>query len=157
MYLIIWSLRSNSVTRQVNFHWTKIGGKCQNGKIQLRHFGRFSNIWGKVFMRRSHQRVHECILKMVENVYLYVFDDVLDVTYLMTLLAPHLVGDLGIPQAKLKINENQSRNVFSIVCIPYTYPKKLLIQRGSQAKLSCYFFSIQWTTDIVARMSETFL
>ena len=36
----------------------------------------------------------------------YVFDDVLDVTYLMTLLAPHLVGNLGIPLAKLKINEN---------------------------------------------------
>ena len=91
-------------------------------------------------MRRSHQRVQECILKMVENVYLYVFDDVLDVTYLMTLLAPHLVGDLGIPQAKLKINENQSRNVLYVFL---TYPKKLLIQRGSQAKLSCYFFSIQ--------------
>ena len=72
----------------------------------------------------------------------YVFDDVLDVTYLMTLLAPHLVGggDLGIPQAKLKINENQSRNVLYVFL---TYPKKLLIQRGSQAKLSCYFFSIQ--------------
>ena len=25
-----WSLRSNSVTRQVNFHRTKIGTKCQN-------------------------------------------------------------------------------------------------------------------------------
>ena len=95
---------------------------------------------GEVFMRRSHQRVQECILKMVENVYLYVFDDVLDVTYLMTLLAPHLVGNLGIPQAKLKINENQSRNVLYVFL---TYPKKLLIQRGSQAKLSCYFFSIQ--------------
>ena len=71
-------------------------------------------------MRRSHQRVQECILKMVENVYLYVFDDVLDVTYLMTLLAPHLVGggDLGIPQAKLKINENHCRSVFPIVFLP---------------------------------------
>ena len=50
----------------------------------------------------------------------YVFDDVLDVTYLMTLLAPHLVGggDLGIPQAKLKINENHFRSVFPIVFLP---------------------------------------
>ena len=24
-----WILMSNSATRQVNFHWTKIGGKCQ--------------------------------------------------------------------------------------------------------------------------------
>ena len=50
----------------------------------------------------------------------YVFDDVLDVTYLMTLLAPHLVGggDLGIPQAKLKINENHCRSVFPIVFLP---------------------------------------
>ena len=29
------SLRSNSVTRQVNFKWTKIGRKCQNSKIQM--------------------------------------------------------------------------------------------------------------------------
>ena len=38
-----WSLRSNSVTRQVSFNRTKIGGKCQNQKIQLRHFRWFSN------------------------------------------------------------------------------------------------------------------
>ena len=29
----------NSVTRQVNFNRTKIDGKCQNSKIQMRHFG----------------------------------------------------------------------------------------------------------------------
>ena len=29
-FLKIWSLRSNSVTRQVSFNRTKIGGKCQN-------------------------------------------------------------------------------------------------------------------------------
>ena len=28
-----WSLRSNSVTRQVNFNRTKIGGKCQNSNV----------------------------------------------------------------------------------------------------------------------------
>ena len=28
-FLKIWSLRSNSVTRRVNFNWTKIGEKCQ--------------------------------------------------------------------------------------------------------------------------------
>ena len=33
-----WSI---SVTRQVNFKRTKIGGKCQNWKIQMRHFGIF--------------------------------------------------------------------------------------------------------------------
>ena len=27
-----------SVTRQVSFNRTKIGGKCQNSKIQMRHF-----------------------------------------------------------------------------------------------------------------------
>ena len=32
------SLLSNSVTRQVSFNRTKIGGKCQNSKIQMRHF-----------------------------------------------------------------------------------------------------------------------
>ena len=37
-----WSLRSNSVTRQVSFNCAKIGGKCQNSKIQMRHFRWFS-------------------------------------------------------------------------------------------------------------------
>ena len=36
-------LRSNSVTRQVNINRTKIGGKCQNSKIEMRHFEYFSN------------------------------------------------------------------------------------------------------------------
>ena len=31
-FLKTWSLRSNSVTRQVSFNRTKIGGKCQNVK-----------------------------------------------------------------------------------------------------------------------------
>ena len=42
-FLKIWSLRSNSVTRQVNFSMTKIGGKRQNSKNQMRHFEKFSN------------------------------------------------------------------------------------------------------------------
>ena len=33
-FLKTWSLRSNSVTRQVNFNRTKIGRKCQNGKTK---------------------------------------------------------------------------------------------------------------------------
>ena len=36
-------LQSNSVTRQVTFNRTKISGKCQNSKIQMRHFEGFSN------------------------------------------------------------------------------------------------------------------
>ena len=31
-------LRSNSVSRQVTFNRTNIGGKCQSWKIQMRHF-----------------------------------------------------------------------------------------------------------------------
>ena len=37
-FLKIWSLRSNSVTRQVSFKSTKMGGKCQNKKNQMRLF-----------------------------------------------------------------------------------------------------------------------
>ena len=36
-------MRSIRVTRQVSFKRLKIGGKCQNWKIQMRHFGWFSN------------------------------------------------------------------------------------------------------------------
>ena len=42
-FLKTWSLRSNSGTRQVSFNRTKIGGKCQNSKIQMRHIESFSN------------------------------------------------------------------------------------------------------------------
>ena len=38
-----WSLRSNSVTRQVIFNRRKIGAKCHNKKIQMRHFEQISN------------------------------------------------------------------------------------------------------------------
>ena len=31
------NVKSNSVTRQVSFNRTKIGGKCQNSKIQMGH------------------------------------------------------------------------------------------------------------------------
>ena len=51
-FLEIWSLRSNSVTRRVTFNRTKNRGKCQNSKIQMRHFEWFSN--NVVFGR------HEC-------------------------------------------------------------------------------------------------
>ena len=37
-FLKTWSLRSNSATRQVTYNWTKNDGKCQNRKIQIRHF-----------------------------------------------------------------------------------------------------------------------
>ena len=38
-FLKTWSLRSSSVTRQVNFNWTKIGWKRRhNWKSQMRHF-----------------------------------------------------------------------------------------------------------------------
>ena len=42
-FLKTWSLRSNSVTRQVSFNRTKIGGKYQTSNIKMRHFGWFSN------------------------------------------------------------------------------------------------------------------
>ena len=43
-FLKNWSLRSNSVTSQVTFNRTKIGGKCPNWNIEMRHFEWFSNI-----------------------------------------------------------------------------------------------------------------
>ena len=38
-------MRSDSVTRQVSFNRTKIGGKCQNSKIQMRHLSNFQTIF----------------------------------------------------------------------------------------------------------------
>ena len=48
-----WSLRSNSVTRQVTFKRTKTGGKCQNLKNSNETFQWFSNIvprWVKLWI-----------------------------------------------------------------------------------------------------------
>ena len=47
-FLKTWSLRSNSVTRQVSFDRTKIGEKCQNSKIQKSKrdiLSNFQTIW----------------------------------------------------------------------------------------------------------------
>ena len=40
-FLKTYSLWSNIITIQVSFNLTKIGGKCQNWKTQMRHFGGF--------------------------------------------------------------------------------------------------------------------
>ena len=44
-FLITWIVRSNSITRQVNFYRTKISGQCnvKKRKLLMRHFGWFSN------------------------------------------------------------------------------------------------------------------
>ena len=59
-FLKTWSLRSNSVTRQVSFNRTNIGGKCQNQEIQMRHFGWFSNT---VILCNTSKAVAECQIK----------------------------------------------------------------------------------------------
>ena len=46
-----WSWRSNSVTRQVTFNRTKI-----NGKFQMRHFEKFSNIVHPANSKRRRSR-----------------------------------------------------------------------------------------------------
>ena len=52
--------RSNSVTRQVTFNRTKIGGKCLNWKIQMRHFGWFSNYvrWHKLTQKDLKKNIN---------------------------------------------------------------------------------------------------
>jgi len=70
-FLKIWSLRPNSVTRQVSFNRSKIGRKCQNSKIQMRHFGWFSNTVNldsffltgpeEVTFRRAQHSIHQRI------------------------------------------------------------------------------------------------
>ena len=51
-FLKTWSLRSNSVTRQVSFNRTKIGGKCQNSNttfwvkgLKVENGGKIQNGW----------------------------------------------------------------------------------------------------------------
>ena len=73
-FLKTWSLRSNSATRQVSFDRSKIGGKCQNWKFQMRHFGWFSNsvtlfenTWYLALLR------NETILRWISNNVLQLF------------------------------------------------------------------------------------
>ena len=42
-FLKNWNMRSNSVTRRVNFIRTKIDEKWQNWKFEMRHFESFLN------------------------------------------------------------------------------------------------------------------
>ena len=48
-FLKTWSLRSNSVTRQVNFNRTKIGGKCQKFKCDI--LSNFQTMWDGVYKK----------------------------------------------------------------------------------------------------------
>ena len=59
-FLKTCSLWSNSVTRQVNFNWSKIGGKCQNWRSNMRHFRWFSNTMSdKIYFKTSyHNNFH---------------------------------------------------------------------------------------------------
>ena len=50
-FLKTWSLRSNSVTRQVNLKRTIIDGICENWNIQMRHFEWVSNTVQSVKLR----------------------------------------------------------------------------------------------------------
>ena len=61
------SLRSNSVTRQINFNQTKISRKCHNSKIEMRLFWWFSNTvrWGENFVKNSQK--WNCEMIFVKN------------------------------------------------------------------------------------------
>ena len=63
-FLKTWNLRSNRVTRLVSFNWTKFGGKCLNWKINLRHFGWFSNTVKWLSNERSSLRSHYCCMRL---------------------------------------------------------------------------------------------
>ena len=54
-FLKIWSLRSNSVTRQVTFKRTKIGGNAKIQKILMRHWTR-KNSWKFVYIQARYCR-----------------------------------------------------------------------------------------------------
>ena len=70
-FLKTWSWRSNSVTRQVSFNRTKIGGKCQNSKIRIRHFEYFLNTVSLVKVNnheiviQQSQHSRQCTAKQV--------------------------------------------------------------------------------------------
>ena len=50
------SLWSNSVTRQVNFNRTKIGGKCQNSKVRLEKKDKYENCFAVCLLCKA--RLH---------------------------------------------------------------------------------------------------
>ena len=71
-FLKTWSLRSNSVTRQVSFNRTKIGGKCQNSNATFwvifkqcelgisGHFGSRRSLHSSVICRSFHWNFRIC-------------------------------------------------------------------------------------------------
>ena len=68
----IGSWRSNSVTRQVTFNRAKIGGKCQNSNILMRHFEWFSSIVEYHFLKRYWQVVMAGATKVFQ---IYILGD----------------------------------------------------------------------------------
>ena len=77
-FLKTWSLRSNSVTRQVNSNWIKIDGKCQNSNATFWVFSNNVLCLKHFFFCFSVTENTQC-LKINKNVslqYSYIFEAV---------------------------------------------------------------------------------
>ena len=67
-FLKTWSLRSNSVTRQVTFHRTKIGGKRQNSNatfwVILKHCEYRNTGWPKKHKAQAKKVCQNCLVTL---------------------------------------------------------------------------------------------
>ena len=60
-FLKTWSLRSNSVTRQVSFYRTKIGGKWQKSKFECDILSNFQTMWLHALQKKGGLKIRENI------------------------------------------------------------------------------------------------
>ena len=104
-----YSLRSNRVNRQVCFNESKIGAKCQNWKIQMRHFGLFSNTVSVSTNRRTVE---------MRSVKTFLFNSVWAYSIIEELLLCHFVFDQWVIWRFRRFLESSSKGCqFSTHCI----------------------------------------
>ena len=167
-FLKTWSLQSNSVTRQISFNRTKIGGKCQNWKKnQMRHFEEFLNNVNVVWLLVTDQ------YSLRPETFMEFANDESKVTFLFFLIfEPWII--CGMPNAPQVVNwsfahvvmipQDKGRKMTSLIFwLSKSFQESslqdaLLLQADLLAKLFCpLLLSLQDISVVVLLLSHFYV
>ena len=76
-FFITWSLRPNSVTRQVNFKRSKIGGNAEIEKFKCDILIDFQTMW--TWQKRSKKLQYSCYIVTLSSSNLFKFDKLVNI------------------------------------------------------------------------------
>ena len=129
-FLKTWNFWSKSVTRLVNFERTKIGGKYQNCKILMRHFGDFQTL---------------CLRLDIINIFLFFF--AADIARLPLRVMPQ--GKLG--------NSVKIPHLYLRVCLHLPFQMEVQKIHGKKIQISRLAFQIVTLENVTFNKTHLFL